>query len=165
MRTTSLLACAVAEGRLDQRREHAERSIALLQQASRGRGQLPRLVAATCDGLAALVAAIETAEQAVRPREAPLTERTARRAAVLFNAAAAADRLVVSEARRLVGVLACPSHEPSSTFEEKLLRWAAARLGSVDLPYFLPELDRAESERWIERFVATARTTAAGMAT
>jgi hypothetical protein len=165
MRTTALLAHAVAEGRLDQRREHAERSIALLRQASRGRGQLPRLVAVTCDRLAALVAAIETAEQAVRPREAPLTERTARRAAVLLNAAAAADRMVVLESRRLVGLLAGLSHQSSSSLEEKLLRWAAARLGSVDLPYFLPELDRAESERWVERFVATARATTAGIAT
>ena len=45
------------------------------------------------------------------------------------------------------------------------MRWAAARLGSVDLPFFLPELDREESERWIELFVATARKTAASMAT
>ena len=165
MRTTALLARAVAEGRLDQRREHAERSIALLSQASGGRGQLPRLLAVTCDRLAALVSAIDAAQQAARPREMPLTERTARRAAILLSVAATADRRVVAEARRLVGLLAGPRRESPSGAEEKLMRWAAARLGSVDLPFFLPELDREESERWIELFVATARKTAASMDT
>jgi hypothetical protein len=164
VRTTALLARAVAEGRLDQRREHAERSIALLHEASRGRGRLAQLLAVTCDRLGALATAIEAAQQAARPREMPLTERTARRAAILFNAAAAADRLVVAEARRLVGLLAGPRRESPSGADEKLLRWAAARLGSVDLPFFLPELDREESEHWIELFVTTARQTAASMA-
>ena len=56
------------------------------------------------------------------------------------------------------------SSEQQKECAEKLLRWAAARLGSVDLPFFLPELDREESEHWIELFVTTARTTAASMA-
>jgi hypothetical protein len=164
MRTTALLAEAVAEGRLDHRREHAERSVVLLRQAGRGRGPLARRIAATCGRLQVLSGAIEAAELAARPREAPLTERTARRAAILFNAAAAADRGVVAEARRLADLLVPPSSEQPLA-EEKLLRWAVARLGSTDLPFFLPELDAAESERWVQAFVATARATAAGMAT
>jgi hypothetical protein len=164
MRTTALLAEAVAEGRLDHRREHAERSVLLLRQAGRGRGALARSIAATCNRLQVLADAIDAAEQAARPREAPLTERTARRAAILLNAAAAADRGVVAEARRLAELLVPPPSEQSLA-EEKLLRWAVARLGSADLPFFLPELDAAESERWVEGFVATARATAADMAT
>jgi hypothetical protein len=164
LRTTALLAEAVAEARFDHRREHAERSVVLLRQAARGRGPLGKRAAATSNRLRALADAIDAAELAARPREAPLTERTARRAAILFNAAAAADRGVVAEARRLAELLVPPPNDQALA-EEKLLRWAAARLGSVDLPFFLPELDRAESDRWVGGFVTTARATAAGMGT
>jgi hypothetical protein len=165
MRTTTLLARALSEGRLDHRREHAERSIALLRQGARGRGPLARRLAATCDQLRGLVTAIDAAEQAARPREAPLTERTARRAALLLNVAAMADRAVVAETRRLAVLLLRPPDVAPSLAEEKLLRWAVARLGSIDLPLFMPELDRLESDRWIATFVVSARATAAAMST
>jgi hypothetical protein len=164
-RATALLASSVAESQLEQRLEHAERSLALLRSARRLRAPLARQLAVTCDRLAGLARAIEAAEQAARPREAPLTERTARRAAILLNAAAAADRDLVAETRLLAAQVQQPPRDTLPVVEEKLLRWALARLGSADLPFFLPELDREESARWVEAFVANARATAAAMGT
>jgi hypothetical protein len=164
-RATELLVDAVAGARLDQRRDHAERSIALLGPAGSRRNGLAPYVAALVERLGGLVVAIDVAgAEAARGRALPPTERTLRRAALLLNEAATADRAVVCEARLLAGALAARNGHGHSrpAAEERLSRWLVARLASVDLPFFLPDLVSAETERFVGEFVAAARGEAVG---
>jgi hypothetical protein len=168
LRSLALLDRALQDARLAQRREHAERSIAFLGQAvagPRGKKAGPG-VADVVARLEALVGAIdEVAAQAERDRELPPTERTLRRTVMLLNEAAAADREVVRAARRLAEQLAARrSTEAARPVEEKLHRWVVARLAGVDMPYFHPELEEAETARYVASFVAAVRTQAVSVA-
>jgi hypothetical protein len=150
---------ALEQGLLERRRAHAEESVALLsRQLSRQRRTVLReSVSALLTELEALrerLALLE-AEFRRRPGLQP-TERTLRRTMAILNEAARTDRRVVLATRRLAAVMA--GIDGPTRRLETLRRWVAARLASSDLAFFVPELEEQERSRFVEEFVAAART-------
>jgi hypothetical protein len=162
LRALELLDGALEAARLGQRRDHAERSIVFLRQTAAG-SRSKRLgdgVAGLVEALGALTATIDGASAQInQPEGLRPTERTLRRAVTALNEAAAADRAVVLETRRLAGLLAVTRRGAARrpAVEERLQRWVVARLTAADLPYHHPELEEAETARFVQSFVAAVR--------
>jgi hypothetical protein len=143
VRSTGLVETAYEDAKLEQRLEHAERSLTLLRKSGKRAEPLRTR-------LAELVEALEAAlEQQPTRRALPPTRRTLPKAVSALNDAAAADRAVVLEARRLAA--------GGWASDEQLRKWTVARLASVDLPGCIAELDRVETERFVAAFVSAAR--------
>jgi hypothetical protein len=145
---------AVHEARLDQRREHAGRSVALLEQLVAGyERSLADAIQRVCVELRALVEAIASLASHTSRTDLPPTARTLRRTIALVNDAAAADRRAVREVRQLAAQLASRGED-----EDRVQRWAAQRLASADLPFVIPELDAEEAAEFVDSFVTSARS-------
>jgi hypothetical protein len=162
LRALELLEEALEVARLGQRRDHAERSITFLRQTAAGSRskRLGEGVAGLVDALGVLAVAIDGATAQInQPDGLRPTERTLRRAVTALNEAAAADRGVVLETRRMAGLLAAMRRGAARrpAVEERLQRWVVARLTAADLPYHHPELEAAETARFVQSFVAAVR--------
>lgn len=154
-----LVAQVFADAKLEQRLEHADRSIALLEQASVD-GALERstrLLAAALRALAIqLGCLLDDAER--RAGRAP-TRRTLGRSVALLNAAAASDRAVVRCTRELSAALSAVDGSGSRRGDvETLRRWVVGRLASTDLPFYLTEIEHGDGESAVHAFVEGARS-------
>jgi hypothetical protein len=144
---------AVDEARLDQRSEHAGRSVVLLEQMRASYEQsLADAIQRVCRELRALLEAITSLATHASKMDPPPTERTLRRTIALVNEAAAADRRAVREVRALAALLAS-----CGKVEDRVQRWAAQRLASADLPFVIPELDADDTAEFVDSFVTSAR--------
>jgi hypothetical protein len=162
LRALELLEEALEAARLGQRRDHAERSIAFLRQTAAGSRskRLGEGVAGLVEALGALTVAIDGATAQIgQPDGLRPTERTLRRAVTTLNEAAAADRAVVFETRQMAAFLASTRRGAARrpAVEERLQRWVVARLSAADLPFYHPELEQAETARFVQSFVAAVR--------
>jgi hypothetical protein len=165
LRSLELFDEALKAARLTQRRDHAERSIAFLRQSVAGSRskKLGEGVAGLVEALGALTVAIDGATaQVQQPGGLRPTERTFRRAVQVLNEAAAADRGVVRETRRMAALLAARGNARRGAAEERLQRWVMARLAAVDLPYYHPEFEADATTRYVDGFVAAVRSETVG---
>ena len=144
VRAAALVEAAYEDAKLEQRLEHAQRSLSLLRKSGK-RAEALRA------RLGELVGAVEAAlEQQPTRRSLPPTRRTLPKAIAALNDAAAADRAVVLEARRLAA--------GGGASDEQLRKWTVARLASVDLPGCIADLERNDTEQFVVAFVAAARS-------
>jgi hypothetical protein len=149
---------AVAEAQLDRRVEHTSRSSALLRGVAassrdrRLRRDLRELLA-ELDAYRVRLDALQ--EEWLRP--APATERTLRRLVSLLNAAARDDRAIVRSTRELAADIARARANGNGAAPAMLERWAIARLGCADLPFFYWELDAEDDVAFVVDFVRAAR--------
>jgi|RhiMetdeSRZDD1v2_1073273.scaffolds.fasta_scaffold333342_3 hypothetical protein len=167
LRSLELFDDALKAARLSQRRDHAERSIAFLRQASAGSRskKLADSVAGLVNALGGLTAAIDSASaQLGQPGALRPTERTFRRGVLMLNEAASADRTVVLETRRMAAFLAGRGSARRGAAEERLQRWVVARLAAADLPFYHPEFEADATERYVDGFVTTVRAGTVGTA-